>query len=79
MRFLRSYVCNKLRRMSRRVSFDSRRRHHTCRILNSLYALILCCTEIVRAHGLSPLLAEVQIRIHVGEKMPLPTLGERHD
>jgi len=28
VRFWRSYVCNKLRRMSRRVSFDSRRRHH---------------------------------------------------
>ena len=34
-RFLRAYVCNKLRRMSRRVSFDSRRRHQIspmCRV-----------------------------------------------
>ena len=48
-------------------------------VLKSLDAIIPCCTEIVHAHGLSPLLAEVQILIHVGEKMPLPTLGERHD
>jgi len=29
VRFLRSYIFNKLRRMSKRVSFDSRRRHHS--------------------------------------------------
>jgi hypothetical protein len=29
VRFLRSYVCNKLRRMSRRVSFDSPRWQQT--------------------------------------------------
>ena len=47
MRFLRSYVCNKLRRMSRRVSFDSRRRHHIPKaytIFESVYSSFWPCS-----------------------------------
>ena len=51
MRFLRSYVCNKLRRMSRRVSFDSRRRHQIRNFLElQKFATFLLFQELAHLH-----------------------------
>ena len=55
MRFLRSYVCNKLRRMSKRVSFDSRRRHHIPKaytIFESVYSSFWPCSanQVIARH-----------------------------